>query len=390
MPKTVTTSILILVSALGSAAPEDGPIVVLERLDGAAVEGRVVRWTAAEGVRLRLAGGENIDVELSSIDRLRAKLPSVKTARGEWVVQIGQESRLTVSIIGGGTDAVRVLHEIIGELEIPFERIARITRRDSDTGESRRPPSKDQALLRNGDLLSGSVSSMDAGGVSVLSADGRTEDRAEWPAIVAVRFAETTRASEPNGWLAAFDNGDVLTVDTIEWNAVRVRLISIGGATHECSADRIASIEARGGGRVWLSTIEPASYESIPFFSRAWPLQRDRNALGDRLRFGGRTFDRGLGLHSACRVTWTLDGRYDRLTGLVGIDDSAGDLADADFLILAGRVTLFEARGLRRGEAPRTVAVDVSDLREITIEVGFGRGGDVQDRVNFANAALRR
>ncbi len=89
-------------------------------------------------------------------------------------------------------------------------------------------------------------------------------------------------------------------------------------------------------------------------------------------------------------MTWRLDRAYERFTGLLGIDDAAGRLADADVSILVDGRTLARFEHLRAGQPPRTIDVDVAGAETLEILVGFGLRGDVQDRVDLVNVALIR
>jgi hypothetical protein len=122
----------------------------------------------------------------------------------------------------------------------------------------------------------------------------------------------------------------------------------------------------------------------------------DRSVLGGPLKLGGATYQHGIGLHSACRATWRLGGKYERFTALIGIDDSArsdnsaGSNADADLRIVLDGKELAAHRGLHCGEPPQAIDLNIAGGDRLTIEVGFGKRGDVQDRVDIVIPALIR
>ena len=149
-------------------------------------------------------------------------------------------------------------------------------------------------------------------------------------------------------------------------------------------------VEIIGGRRVWLTDLVPAEYRSIPFFDRPWPLRLKTNALGGPLRLVGKDYPLGFGLHAASHIKWKLDDNYERFTALVGIDDSAGRWADADVTILVDQKPVARLKGLRHKEQPRKIDIDLRGASELAIEIGFGRYGDVQDRVDLVNPALIR
>jgi hypothetical protein len=78
------------------------------------------------------------------------------------------------------------------------------------------------------------------------------------------------------------------------------------------------------------------------------------------------------------------------LRGVLAIDDCAGRWADAAVTVRADGKILAEFSSLRNDDSPRNVDVSLDSAMELTIEVGFGRHGDVQDRVNFVNPVLIR
>jgi hypothetical protein len=55
---------------------------------------------------------------------------------------------------------------------------------------------------------------------------------------------------------------------------------------------------------------------------------------------------------------------------------------------LDGSITPIGGEDLTFANGPRVVRVDVSAVRELTLIVEFGAGGDVQDHVNWADARL--
>ncbi len=50
--------------------------------------------------------------------------------------------------------------------------------------------------------------------------------------------------------------------------------------------------------------------------------QKDRSNLGETLRIDRRTFDRGLGVHAPCDVTYRIQPAYRRFVALAGIDEN--------------------------------------------------------------------
>ena len=138
---------------------------------------------------------------------------------------------------------------------------------------------------------------------------------------------------------------------------------------------------------IFLSELTPTSAKETAFFDVVWHYARDRNLRGGPIRLGGREYRRGLSLHSRCRLTYSLRGRYKRFRGLVGIDDSSGGLGHVVCQVLADGGPLFESE-LKGGEAPRELDLDVTDVKLLTLFVDFGKELDIGDRVAFGDAKL--
>ena len=131
------------------------------------------------------------------------------------------------------------------------------------------------------------------------------------------------------------------------------------------------------------------------FFQTPWPLQKNRNALGGRLRCGGRLYVKGLGMHATARAAYDLTPQDRTFQAEIALDDRAGRQGSVIF-----RVYLNDAQGswskayespvIRGGEAPRTVSVDVADAGRLALIVDSADRGAVLDHANWLNARLLR
>jgi len=119
-------------------------------------------------------------------------------------------------------------------------------------------------------------------------------------------------------------------------------------------------------------------------------MRTNRNVIGGALSVGGQQFDRGLGVHSASLVRFNLHGEYQEFTTRCGIDDSAGGLADVTARIIIDGTTKWEKARMRAGQPPQHVRVDLRGAQTLELHVSYGDNGDVQDRFNWADAALIR
>ena len=136
--------------------------------------------------------------------------------------------------------------------------------------------------------------------------------------------------------------------------------------------------------------IEPAEVEETPFFDIVWRHRRDASVDGHPLRIGGKTYRKGLGVHTRCRLVYALDGAYRSFITDVGIDDEVGDKGSADVRVLVDGKLKFERKALTGRAAPLRIELDVAGAKRLTLIADFGPQLDIADHVDWANARLIR
>jgi hypothetical protein len=158
----------------------------------------------------------------------------------------------------------------------------------------------------------------------------------------------------------------------------------------------LKSLSIRNESLQYLSDLEPTAFTETPLLNGTvlQGLQRDRGLRsGQLLRIGRQTYPKGLLLPAHGRVTYALDGRFNRFAATAGIDgaregrDVPGSAKAS--VIVDGRTAWTDV--LRAGQPP--VAVDVGNLKgakEIVIDVDFADSYDAGARAVFANAMLIR
>ncbi len=424
----------ILYSGCPAAMASGGDHVTLRTLEG--------RDTSIKASDLRfperlhdpaLSGGGAFD--WSNVDYIEFDDRPRAAAVGTWLLSTHRGGVMPVEIVGGDAKTIHARHASLGGIQIPIESVVTLRRRlDTDatfwdrskTGEAKDDAAggfeEDSVQLTNGDTVAGAVSQFSSEGLTLF--DGDSDRAYAWRVVRRIEMASTgERKARPDA------NDPALTAMIFLTDGTRIfaRSFRIQGSIIKLHSDemrldagdearrggdsqamlsipmeKIRRIEILGGLREWLSSLSPSSYEVTPYFDIHWPYQLDRNVLGGRLALRGREYDRGIGLHSACRIAWKFDGRYERFRCTLGIDDSAGPLADAEVRILLDGRELARFEHLKHDDPPREVDVsirpDVADSRRanraaqsgglLVIEVGFGDHGDTQDRVNIVNAAL--
>jgi hypothetical protein len=202
-------------------------------------------------------------------------------------------------------------------------------------------------------------------------------------------------ANKPPRVAVGMSDGTVLNATRVvaDENALSVELADglklTGGSVKD-----VVFLQSLGGALVYVSDLEPASYRHVPYLSIEWPFARDRNVLGEPLVASGRRYLKGLGMHSASRVTYRLDGKFRRFDAMVAIDDSADKKGSVTFGVYVSREnqwkSAYTSAVVRGGDPPQPVSVDVEGAQALTLTVDFADRGDELDHADWLDARLVR
>ncbi|MBX3473555.1 MAG: NPCBM/NEW2 domain-containing protein [Planctomycetes bacterium] len=161
----------------------------------------------------------------------------------------------------------------------------------------------------------------------------------------------------------------------------------------------LLSITMKNGRFQYLSDIEFArAPEERPYYLPSdfkyddylFKVRRDQAQGGGPISIRGRTYAKGLGVHALSKLTFDVNRGYKRLLAEVGLDDSAGDLASVEFKIYADGKLIWESGVLRRSSGAKAIDIDILNANQIVLEVTAADNADIQDRANWANAKLVR
>ncbi len=146
-------------------------------------------------------------------------------------------------------------------------------------------------------------------------------------------------------------------------------------------------IDFRQGRLVYLSELEPRTYEYTPFFDEEWKMRRDQNFDGSLIRVGNQSFTRGLCIHSKTLVRYRLAGEYRRFQAVMGIDELVGNKGHTRVVIKADDQILFEG-DVRGADDPVDLDFEIANKRDLEILVDFGADLSVADHLALGNARL--
>jgi hypothetical protein len=343
-----------------------------------------------------------------TIDQQPREVPDGSIVR--WGSFVDARRGPQVLLVGQGlivADEVRIEAErlvspsaVFGDLKLPLDTVAGILfrpaaepqRRDAQifgireaTGET------DRVILTNGDELTGSVQAISSEALSLETEAGKVDiDTSRLAAITFNPGLRTKARLTGPRTLVGFRDGSRVTASEIS-GAARLDLLLTGGVKLSAHREQLAALQPLGGAVGYLSDLKPVSFRHVPFLSLQWPYKMDRSVGGNHLRVGGELFLKGMGLHSAARLTFDLPEKTSKFAAELGIDDETGGQGSVVVRVLTDAgpgkwKPVFTSATIRGGDKPTPIEVDVSGAARITILVDYADHGDQQDHVDLLNA----
>ena len=402
-----------LFSAVGaSAAPQD-----IVPLDGEAFAGELVSIGMDGHVTFRVvtedrSPGEPRTLQLDQLVRWGHPV----AARPQLITVLADGGRLVAAADWSGGAAVRLDGDMVVVLSASFEevRLPRGAVRGVVFAQRSHPAERaalaervqrfrgneDAVFLTNGDRLAGKLTELVGGSLTMATAAGSAKLPLSRVEAVALADSRQPAADHPPGGarhqpqvVVGLRDGSLLYAIAVRGDQDELVIEMANGVKLSGeSVDDVVALQTAGGRFVYLSDLEPAAYRHVPYFDVAWPYQRDRNVLGEPLVVRGKRYLKGLGMHSAARLTYRLDGEYRRFDAAVAVDDSAEGLGSVTFGVYVLRDSewqeAYKSDIVRGGDAPVPVAVDVSDAQGLTLTVDYADRGDELDRAMWLDARL--
>ncbi|MGB7161220.1 MAG: NPCBM/NEW2 domain-containing protein [Tepidisphaeraceae bacterium] len=278
-----------------------------------------------------------------------------------------------------------------GRVDVKLKQVVAITKAGEQPPrrDAAQPPrTEDVVSLTNGDTARGLVFAVDKAGITV-QADGNPVT-VPWESVRTVTLASVTddaAAKSERGVRVTLADGSVLSDSRVALQGDKA-ILGAGDAKREVLASAVIAIEQVNGPVAWLSSLAPSESVQTPFLETVFPARMDRTVRGEPIRFGDRTFPRGIGVHAYSRLTWQLpQGRYKAFRTQYAID------GDKPFANVTVRVKLddkvvHETTDFVAGTLADVVRVPLGNAKTLTLEVDYGKTYDVQDRFSWIEPAL--
>jgi hypothetical protein len=249
--------------------------------------------------------------------------------------------------------------------------------------------SADRLILENGDELTGTMTSIDGGKLQFESDAGPVE--IDLDRIAAIKFNPSLLSNvRPRGLYCqvGFSDGSQLAAASLELDAVQARISLAGSFELSAEAAAVVFLQTFGGKAVYLSDLKGESYRHIPYLKLSWPYERDASVAGSRLRAGGQIYVKGIGMHSASRLTYRLDGSARRFEAEAAVDDETQGRGSVVFRVFVDEREAYKSPPIRGGMPPTPLSVDVRGGKRLSLIVDFGERGDELDHADWLDARL--
>ena len=314
------------------------------------------------------------------------------------IVVMADGGRLAAAVAGADKTELAVRSARLGALKLPLESLAGIVFRTPSNPQeldalldriAGGQGPNDRIILDNGDEVAGLMETL-AGDRLTIKGDLGLVDVAI-PRVVAVIFNPALRKPPPAragaAWIGLND-GTRLLAATLELHAGTVELTGLSGGKWKAKAEDLVFLMPQTDRAVFLSDIRPDEYRFLPYLEMKWPYRTDRNVTGGQLRCGGELYMKGLGVHSAARLSYKLDRPWSRFQAEIGIDDSTGGRGSVGFRVFVDGKVKYASPAIRGGQPPPAVSVDLAGAKQLDLVVDYGEAGDVMDHADWLNARL--
>lgn len=314
---------------------------------------------------------------------------------------------LVVDSLGTQDDVLTVINSLLGKLIIPLELVSGVVfnppaealRRDELVDRlfqgGAEQPGADRLLLDNDDALRGTLLGIADEGIRLEAQVGEVTVPRDKVAALAFSPALLAEPESPEGVHAVIALADgsripVVSLAVSKGQAIFAPQGSFLGERPEwkTKAEHIVYLQPRGGRCAYLSDRQAESYRHVPYLTLSWPYRVDRNVQGLQLRGGGREYLKGIGMHSAARLTYRLDDGSRRFDALLAIDDATLGKGSVVFRVFVDTEQRYVSPEVRGGEQPLPISVDVTGGRLLSLIVDYGEQGDQLDHANWLNARL--
>ncbi len=413
--KTLTplASLALLAACLAPHASADQ----VEALEGTFNESVVSIEKGAEGLVVKTAARA---IPLDTVKAIRFRRASNKPGTSRLVLSNGDFVRGLVEV--GDEDNVGFKSISLGSRKISLELVRALIPAGQTAieerallGQLKTSDEVDWVLLDNGGKSSGSITSIDAGRVTI---DTDTQDgdgmgqlsfdisKVRLISIAPLGDGDKDAASSGMVGVANLHDGSQLRGEIVSLDDKNLTILHplARGKGLEIERKQVSEISLQGGRFAYLSDLQPAGVEQrfpaeFTYEVDVWGYKRDRSVAGGPLSLGGKTYAKGIGVHSYCKLTYRLGKSYSRFKATIGLDDSVKYLGEPGFggvvfrVLVDGKPAAEYPNGIaiKKGRPAQTIEVKLEGKATLTLIADFDPVSlHVLGRANWADAHLIR
>ncbi len=388
------TALFLAILLLGSTpAPAESPIAVPVKGEPFAAR---LTGVDAQGQLGFDAGGKSRGLALADL----VTWGQLVEPRKGPVVVLADGGLLPAALLSTNKTELALDSALLGSIKLSWDGLAGIVfrpppfpvQRDALFDRVARPPGQtDRLILDNGDELTGLIDTETLAGDKLRIKGNLGPVEIAVRRVVALIFNPSLRqqaeARPRTAWLGMSDGARLLAAG-LQLNGDSLEVTTLSGAKWKAAATDLVFLMPVNGRAVYLSDIRPSEYRFLPYLDLKWPYQNDRNVTGGELRCRGRLYLKGIGVHSAARLTYRLDQPWSRLQADVGIDDSTGGQGSVGFRVFVDGKLKFSSPPIRGGGPPQAVSIDLAGGKRLDLVVDYGEAGDVMDHADWLGARL--
>lgn len=176
----------------------------------------------------------------------------------------------------------------------------------------------------------------------------------------------------------------------------QLSILTLSGVTITRPLEQIKKFDFSAGKLQYLSDLKPESVTVTPFVElpKQFPaLQQyfaprfDQGRDDTSLRLDGKSYTKGISLHSRTELTYKVPAKSRKFLALAGIDDSVGSEGHVAVKISGDGKELYSGNFSGADKAV-PLEIDISGVRKLTILVDYGQDLDVGDYFDLAEARI--
>ena len=304
-----------------------------------------------------------------------------------------------VTLVSGDESKLALKGETWGSLKIEYKFLHAISfagkeRPRADVIEAflkAAPPKEDQILTAKGETISGYLERFTEKDMS-FNAGGQSRAYA-FDQLAAFRLAPLEEYKPRTELLGSIElrGGSRVTGKLLALHDGKLKIEALNGQPWDIPVDALSSIAFKGGKLVYLGELKPAAVEEKPYVGGmpvVYRWRRDRAVTGGTLTIAGKTYEKGLGVHSFARLEFDLGGQYAKFLCDVGPDLSAGANSSCAWkVLLDGKEAA--AGAAKAGGKAEPLRLDVTGVQRLALVCDYGPDdNDAGDHLDWAGARL--